>query len=202
MRLLGVLFLLLVSFSVVQADTIVITSGSAFGFTVVPLFASPTGFNFSGDGLTVQFSGEGFRINDSVPIGGTATVSSIVPVFPSPPQSIVFRGVLYEGVRVGGSLIVDPMIFVVPSLDVTQIIVPFTLTGVFGAREFATDNPIFSVDLIGSGLATIRFGMTTGTFRRITGATYNFATPESSSLLLMVTALSGLVVMMRRRMRR
>ena len=193
-----------------RADPIVVTSGNV----MVSGIAGGPMFNLSGDNFS------------ATSVGGDSGNFASQRCFPCAAGSTLGVGGLFQGLQLGGGgtaningtmftgvgwsgqMILNGGSIVVPTaLDDVTIVVPFTFTAnLNGCSGGCLINPpIFSVQLVGSGTATLelnfsgfdRFGNPIFTFQK---ATFQFEEiPEPASILLFGGGLALLTAKLRRR---
>jgi PEP-CTERM motif len=186
-----------------SADPIIITSGT---LTVTGLTGGPsysfTGLNFAGGGGGEQGSSTPQMLcspcvsGDAISVGGFFAGSSIL-------GGATLNGTFYP--IVGGTLILTgPTIIVPNSTSDLTLTSPFVFSGDLRLCPSNCGNspPFFTVDLVGSGTATLNlqmFVLTNGNrIFQFKSITYDFQTPEPMSILLLGGGLLGLAVKLRR----
>jgi hypothetical protein len=201
--------IILFSPAITRADTIVITSGT-FMFSGV---AGGPVFDFAGNNFSATGAGGDSGNTDlqrrcfaciagqSIGVGGSFIGSQLGG------GSATLNGVLFPSIGFGGSFGIGGTSFIVPSvLTNVTITVPFTFVATLnGCPGGCLTNPaVFSVDLVGSGTATVmltfagldNFGNPFFTFQK---ATFQFEVPEPASILLFAGGLGLLTAKLRRR---
>jgi hypothetical protein len=188
-----------------QADSIAITNGFVGEFNGIDL----PGFTLTGTGSS--FSG-------ILPIGGPSVCCVFNPgdvvqldsFFPGvslsslagQPSLQVVSGTSYQA-YVSGSLAFTTVPFTAPSPSGLgfSFSSPFTATGhISGFEDFARTIPLFSVDLTGSGTATVSGRVISGPTFLGQGLGFQFGpaapapTPEPVSALLLGTGVAGLML--------
>ena len=127
-------------------------------------------------------------------------------------DSFVITNLVFTNVRFSGTFIITGPTFTLPLIPspIVSITSPFTFSGhLFGCPTSCVTNfPVFSVDLIGSGLATVdlRFG---GSFDNqghpiysLDQVTYEFEVPEPVSMVLLGGGLAALATHLKLNRRR
>jgi hypothetical protein len=104
-------------------------------------------------------------------------------------QNVRFNGVTYSEVFWGGELRFDaPSVTMPGEFSQTPLVSPFTLSGtlIAFATPALTGTPLFSADLVGSGLASVGFTPSPGAMGDLDYTISAVApTPEPASLLLL-----------------
>jgi hypothetical protein len=192
----------------VQADPVVITGG---------VIAQVNGQDLPG----FHLSGSNSDFNGILPIGGvpccffnagdTVTLNFGFPLnsLPMQPQTQVVNGIVYPNVFVSGgiSFTTAPFVAPPPAGNGFSFNTTFTAQGtISGYAKFqSSDAPLFSVPLVGSGIATVS-GAAHSFDPNYVGqnVSYQFqanaaATPEPASLLLLGSGAAAVAFAARRR---
>ena len=192
-----------------RADAVVITSGmlSAFPMGVDPTF----NFNIAGQGLAAIGHAEGFKPNLSAGLmlapgstfnlAGTAVVNGNIPV-----SAVLasFNGMTYQNVSfLGTTFNFSALTLTLPAAGVFNFTLsaPFTMAGTLTARELGAGPVLFTTEVSGAGVASVRFFFFAGAYH-VDNITYNFAptaVPEPATLLLLSAGLACAVGAARRR---
>jgi hypothetical protein len=138
-------------------------------------------------------------------LGTNSTFSGIMGACQSTTASV--NGVHYQFVNVTGSMNFVSSAIVLPNFGngIGQLTIPFSFSGQLTGDAFQPDvvNPIFTATLSGRGLATFTFFETSRDLAnpryRLSSIEYQFEVPEPTTLLLLSSALSGLIAATRRR---
>ena len=186
-----------------SADPIVITGGtlSVTGLTGGPSY-SFTGLNFSASGGGEQGSSQPqvscfpCVSGAAIGVGGFFAGSSIL-------GGATLNGTFYP--IVGGAFTLSgPTIIVPNSTSNLTLTSPFAFSGNMRLcpSDCGFDPPFFTVDLVGSGTATLNlqvlFLPNGNPIFQFESVTYDFQTPEPMSILLLGGGLLGLAVKLRR----
>ena len=208
----SMLFLLVLTQSTTHADPIVITSGN---FTVAGIAGGPT-FTLTGDNFSVTSTG-----------GEPGNLTPQVLCFPCPAGTLIsmdgvfvgqslgqgtatINGTVFSNVDFAGTFVFDTQQFIFspfpgPTDHVLQT--AFTFTGQLQGcpTSCVTNPPVFTFDLIGSGVVDLELqfagfnsqGVQLFTFQRVN---YSFRNeiPEPVSLLLLSSGLAALGLKLRR----
>jgi hypothetical protein len=138
-------------------------------------------------------------------LGTNSTFSGIIAPFQSTIATV--NGVHYQFVNVTGSMNFVSSSIVLPNFGngIGQLTIPFSFSGQLTGDAFQPDvvNPIFTATLSGQGLATFTFFATSLDLSnpryRLASIEYKFEVPEPTTLLLLSSALTGLIAVTRRR---
>lgn len=206
------LLLVLFTPTITKADPIIVTGGF---ITLSGPLGAPR-FSLSGDNFAV-IGGGGDRGNSGpqhCPCSGgdLLSVTSIFAGSSLGGGSAAINGVVFTNVGFSGTFIITGPSFTLPFIPspIVSITSPFTFSGhLLGCPTSCVTNfPVFSVDLIGGGLATVdlRFG---GSFDNqgrpiysLDKVTYQFEVPEPVSMMLLGGGLAALAAHLKLNRRR
>lgn len=211
----------------VRADSFVIDNVGGFVFVETSIDAGPPTlklgptFNIFGPGLSITTQAPADGINgdagnvvarDTCIISGCAagtvlgtnsTFSGIISAFQN--TSATVNGVHYQFVNVTGSANFVSSPIVLPNFGdgIGQLTIPFSFSGQLTGDALQPNvvNPIFTATLSGRGLATftffaISFDLSNPSYR-LSSIEYQFEVPEPTTLLLLSSALPGLIAVTR-----
>ena len=219
LRIVGLVgLLLLCSVVTAAADPVTVTGGSVTSSS----FDTSAFINLTGDGFSLSVGSEGIvtPLDQCHPCTSTAPVTlgfnGMIGLFNNGGKPGVFNGVSYAQTFFNGNLS-----FVGPTFDSSVLsptnltfTAPFTMTGTLlnyasGSDAFNGGPVVFTASLTGSGTATAQFladppSQQFGQLFEARSVTYQFAanpaaTPEPTSLLLVGSAVAGILLRCRRR---
>jgi hypothetical protein len=202
---LGIVICLL-AFTSAQADPIMITSGSAYGGA--NFIDNPYSLNFAGAGFSLQQHAEGYQLPMSAGLqaGQTVTLSGSFLVTHSFGilASGTNQGVPYSNLFPSGTLIVTHGTFTTPTPfnTLSTVTTSFTLSGTLFFANSIGGTPVFSVEVAGSGLATLTFNgfPAPGPLLSVGDVRYTFlSVPEPTTLVLLSSGLIGVAAAVRKR---
>lgn len=203
----AVFFLVFLSVAQVQADPLVVTSGSLTkisGLSNDPFRLNAFTFSFQGQNFSIQNQGLDIDAANREP-GSVVSLSHVFSDFTA--GSVLIDGNSYPGVNhfeglftfTSGSFVLP--VDGTPTLTVTDT---FTFNGFFFGYDPNVQGPVFSTQLTGTGLVTMSLFLGQDGLYYINGLKYEFGqtgapVPEPATLLLLGSGLAGLAVRARRR---
>ncbi|HEX6046346.1 MAG TPA: PEP-CTERM sorting domain-containing protein [Pyrinomonadaceae bacterium] len=191
-----------------HADPLVITNG----FVTITGFVAGPAYSFAGNNFAV-IGGAGDQGNSTpqaacfpCPSGAVINVNGQFVGLSLGQGSATFNGVVFPNVAFMGTFIFNGPPLIVPFSQSDVILTsPFTFGGhlVGCPLSCGLNPPVFSVDLVGSGVATLQLrfdGLDQGrplfSFQSVR---YDFEVPEPASILLLSAGLTALGARLRRR---
>ena len=205
-RLCLLAFTLVFTSSITHADPIVITSGalSVSGLAGIPVY-SFSGQNFSVTAVGHDFGNTGPESCFPCVSGQVISTNSTYGGSTLGSGTVMFNGMTFNNISLLGVLTFTGPSIVIPQTNLTSLTLtaPFTLSGPFGGcfgSQLTCDSIVFSTQLSGTGVASIRFeGFVDSQnrilydFRNVTYTFTNTAVPEPTSILLLTSGVAALV---------
>ena len=203
----SLIFIAALTPSTIHAEPMVVTSGflSVTGLVAGPVY-SFVGTNFAANGGNGEFGNTG-PANSCFPCvsGNVINVNSLFVGSSLGQGTVTINGSTFNNIFIAGQFGLggSPVVVPVSSLSIVTLTTPFTFAGtMIGCLEthLLCQTPVFSTQLIGSGVATIQLEQfldaSGGSLFFFRNVTYTFdssaAIPEPTSILLLISGLGVL----------